>query len=376
MAEGTLVPAWSDRLAAWLAANRQKLLVALTLSVASEFVAWAVAAAYGYWSRGAALGLRSYCLWDCGWYAGIVRAGYAAAPAEHRAGDAANWAFFPLHPLLAGAVHRLTGLTPEESLLVVGSLLLPVAIFLFIALLEAHEIDLDPWLAGLLVAFNPESLYAHTGYTEPLYFALCAGALLALQRDRWLLAGLLGAAGSATRLVGAFLVVPMLARLVRPPAPAALLDRLLAIALVPLGVALFGWHLYGLSGDLLGFLHIQIAWDHVLQNPLLVWLRAIWHFGWNQLLAAAAVWGLCGALYLCLRRMVGYGLFLALATLLPLSTTVISLPRYIFWQPVFLVGLAMALSERPAVTPFLLPLFVAGNLLMSVAWLSLRIIAL
>ena len=376
MAEGTLAPTWSDRLTGRFAANRQKLVIALTLSVASELVAWAVAAAYGWWSRGAALGLRSYCQWDCGWYGTIVRVGYYAAPADHQAGGAANWAFFPLHPLLAGAVHRLTGLSPEDSLLLVGSLLLPVGIFLFIALLEAHEIELDPWQAGLLVAFNPESIYAHTGYTEPLYFVLCAGALLALQRDRWLVAGLLGAASSATRLVGAFVVVPMLARLVRPPrSRAAWLDRLLAIALVPLGVALFGWHLYGRTGDLLGFLHIQIAWGHIPQNPFLVWLRAIWHFGQYQLMAAVAIWGVLGALYLCLRRMPGYGLFLAIATLLPLSTTVVSLPRYIFWQPVFLVGLAMALSERPAVAPFLLPLFFAGYLLMSLAWLSLRTIA-
>ncbi len=168
----------------------------------------------------------------------------------------------------------------------------------------------------------------------------------------------------------------MLARLVRPAPPGAWLDRLLAIALVPLGVALFGWHLYGRTGDLLGFLHIQIAWGHVLQNPFLVWLRAIWHFGNNQLLAATAIWGLYGAVYLCLRRMAGYGLFLAIGTLLPICTTVTSLPRYIFWQPVFLVGLAMFLSERPVMAPLLLPLFVTGYLLMSLAWLSLRIVAL
>ena len=165
--------------------------------------------------------------------------------------------------------------------------------------------------------------------------------------------------------------VPAILDGIRRGAGPALLTLLLG-----LGVALFGWHLYGRSGDLLGFLHIQIAWDHVLQNPLRVWLQAIWRAGNGRWLALMAVWGLAGAIYLCLRRMVGYGLFLALATLLPLCTTVISLPRYVFWQPVFLVGLAMALSERPAVTPFLLPLFVAGYLLMSVAWLSLRIIAL
>ena len=335
-----------DRLAAWLAANRRKIGIALALWLLSEVFGWAVAAAYGYWTRGEPLGLRSYCLWDCGWYGGILLHGYQAEPLAHAAGDAANWAFFPLHPLLARALHGLTGLSPDASLVLVGSLLLPVGLFLFMQLLEAHAIDLDPWLAGSLVAFNPYGLYAQTGYTEPLYFALCTGALLALQRDRWLVAGLLGAACSATRLVGVFLVLPMLVRLVWPPPAAgaapgpALLERLLAIALVPLGVALFGWHLYGTSGDLLAFLHIQVAWGHVLQNPLLVWLRAAWHFGGGQLLALIALWGVLVAAHLCARGMVGYGLFLAVATLLPLCTTLTSMPRYIFWQPPFLIGLA------------------------------------
>jgi hypothetical protein len=114
----------------------------------------------------------------------------------------------------------------------------------------------------------------------------------------------------------------------------------------------------------------------VLQNPLLLWLRAVWHFGGNQLLALAGLWGVAGAAYLCGRRFVGYGLFLAAATLVPLCTTVTSLPRYVFWQPVFLVGLALALESRPSVAPFLVPLFVTGYLLMSLAWLSGRAIAL
>ena len=32
--------------------------------------------------------------------------------------------------------------------------------------LEAWKIDLDPWLAGSLVAFGPAAIYAHTGYSE------------------------------------------------------------------------------------------------------------------------------------------------------------------------------------------------------------------
>ncbi len=360
----------------WLAVNLKAFLVALTLFLASEAVAWIVAAAYGHWVIGKRLDLLSFCRWDCGWYGSIVDHGYDATPTLHETGDAANWAFFPPFPLLAGLLHRGAGLAIADSLLLAASLLLPVCIYLFIALVEAYEIRLDPWIAGSLVAFNPYVLYAHAGYGEPLYFALCAGSLLALRRGHWLAAGLLGGGTSATRLVGVFLILPMIERLLRRASRPAErrssggpLAPLLAIALVPLGLALFGWYLYFRSGDLLAFAHIQIAWGRLPGNPLLVWWSAASTVGGPQFFALATAIALLAALYLCLRKMAGHGLFLAAATLLPLSTGIGSMPRFVFWQPVFLLVLAQLLRRRQF-GRLLLPLLWAGSVAMTAAWFT------
>ena len=67
--------------------------------------------------------------------------------------------------------------------------------------------------------------------------------------------------------------------------------------------------------------------------------------------------------------MAGHGLFLAAATLLPLSTGVGAMPRFVFWQPVFLLVLAQ-LVKRPLVGRLLLPVLWAGSVAMIAAWLT------
>jgi len=351
------VPALIVGLFSWFSANRRTVLIAISLALASEAMAWITAAAYGHWVLGKQVGLRSFCFWDCGWYRSIVERGYDAVPWGHTNGDAANWVFFPLFPLLASFVHRISGLSPPDSLLLTSSLLLPVSIIAFIRLIEVYDLRLDPWLAGSLVAFNPYVIYAHAGYTEPLYLALTAGALVALRRDRWLAAGIMGSGAGVTRLVGIFLVMPMMTRLLQRwvrASPRASRDEaplvpFVAIGLVPLGLALFGLHLYDRMGDVLAFAHAQIgAWDHIPDNPIPVLWGALTVPGWYRFFALTAIAALFASLYLCVRGSIGLGLMLAATTLLPLFAGLGSMPRYVFWQPTFLLALAMLLQHRLA----------------------------
>lgn len=173
-------------------ATQRKILAALTLSALSVVATWGFVRGDDYWVLGQTLGLRSLCRWDCFWYGSILLYGYDTVPTRHPAGDAANWAFYPLFPMLARLWHRLAGLGFEDALIITGTLALPVCIYLFLELVEGDGIAINPWISGSLVAFGPYALYAHTGYSEPLYFALCTGALLALRRNCWLIAGLLG----------------------------------------------------------------------------------------------------------------------------------------------------------------------------------------
>ena len=109
-----------------LDARWRKILVALALSVLSEITTWIFVRGYGEWVLGQSLGLRSLCRWDCFWYGSILLYGYDAVPSRPPAGDAANWAFYPLFPLLAGLWHRLAGFGFEDSLIITGTLALPV----------------------------------------------------------------------------------------------------------------------------------------------------------------------------------------------------------------------------------------------------------
>ena len=49
------------------------------------------------------------CRWDCGWYVRLAETGYDPFPVPTMI-NAGNWAFFPLFPLLIGALRFVTGL--------------------------------------------------------------------------------------------------------------------------------------------------------------------------------------------------------------------------------------------------------------------------
>ena len=138
---------------------------------------------------------------------------------------------------------------------------------------------------------------------------------------------------------------------------------------MPLGAALFGWHLYARTGDFLAFAHIQAAWDRTLANPWLVWWHALRGDRAQIIFALIAAWALLASAYLWARGMLGYGLFLAAATLLPMSSAIYSMPRFVFWQPVFLLGLAEVVQHR-LMARILLPVLWAASLFMIAAWFS------
>ncbi|MFO1059453.1 MAG: hypothetical protein U1E53_21105 [Dongiaceae bacterium] len=362
---------------AWVAANRQTIVIALALGLASQASAWAAGAAY-FWWVGQPLQLTAFCKWDCNWYASIVDGGYHLAPGGIAAGDAANWGFFPLLPLLARLVRAVTGLNAGASLLLTTGCLLPACIAAFLRLLKAYGIALDPWLAGSLVAFSPYAVYAHAGYSEALYFALTASALVALRRGGWMSAGLLGGGAAATRLVGLCVVLPMLTRLLRPgggparpPGPVSgPLVPWVAIGLVPLGTALFCWHLYLRTGDLLAYQSMVVgSWDRIPDNPFVLLWACLVVPGWFRFFGLTILAGLAAAFYLCRRGEVGLALMLAAAILMPLSGAISGMPRYVFWQPAFLLVLAILAQHRVA-RLVLLPVLWGASIAMNALWLS------
>jgi hypothetical protein len=176
---------------------------------------------------------------DAGFYLAIAEHGY---PVHLRFPAAGRAAFFPLFPLLIRLTSYLTG----GSCLIAGlivSVLAGAASAVGVWALAARVRDRGVAdRAVVLYCFFPGAMTFGMLYSEPLAVALGAAALLALIERRWLLAGIIGAAGTAERPT---LIV--LAVVSGVAAAQAIWTRrewraLLAPALTPLGMlAFFGY---------------------------------------------------------------------------------------------------------------------------------------
>jgi len=178
---------------------------------------------------------------DAAHYFAVAQHGYS--------GSVVQRAFFPLFPLLIAAVHgllHLVGVTVSYALAgtVVAIACAYGALRALRALLAldlgAHAAERYVWLLVVL----PYAFILLAPYTESVLLLTSVGSLLAARKQRWWLAGALGAAAGACRLPG-LIVFPALlveyAYQVRRSEHRLSADAL-GIALAPLGaVAYFAW---------------------------------------------------------------------------------------------------------------------------------------
>jgi hypothetical protein len=286
--------------------------------------------------------------WDSIWYLLIAQHGYQATR------DAA---FYPLYPMLVRALSVLTGSLVTAAIAIsVGSMFGGLVLVRRLTELELGEKPART--AVLLIAFGPMAVFLSAVYTESLFLMLSAGTIYAARRGRWALAGALGGLASLSRVEGVLLAVPVLIlffygpRDDLPPRPTIARWRpryrfapaVLWSALIPAGAACFSAYLalrgFGLAATAQAQEHF---WNHRLVLPVVgVWdgVWAAWHelqqvlggvnaaaFTGQELLQLGflAVAGL--ALIGVFRRLpLAYGVYAALALLLPLSSPTIGDP--------------------------------------------------
>jgi hypothetical protein len=152
-------------------------------------------AAFGTWHR-----------WDALWYSSIAEHGYQYAGER----EATNVGFFPLFPLVNGAIMRVTGLPVEVSGAIVSTLITFVAC-LVLYKLTLGETD-DPGVARravvYLIAF-PAAYYLAIGFSEALYLLCVLGAFYCARRGQWWWSGAIAFLAGLARLHGALLIVPL-----------------------------------------------------------------------------------------------------------------------------------------------------------------------
>jgi Mannosyltransferase (PIG-V) len=213
--------------------------------------------------------LNGWANMDGGWYLSIAHHGYA-----HRYSEA----FFPLYPmlvrLLAGAS---VGYVPAAIAL---SLVCFVAAAMLLFRLTADALGgrVAFWTVVFL-SIAPTSFFFQAVYTESLFLLLSVALFFFAERRQWLAAGLMGLLATLTRSAGVVLVVPLALFYLQACdwQWRRLRAGLLAVLLVPCGLAIYMAYLWRARGDPLLFSQVEKRWHRHYAAPYLtVWqgLRA------------------------------------------------------------------------------------------------------
>ena len=306
---------WSSRLLIWLAGFGAVLVLGLHWST-TAFDPSNVTEGHGWLLDRL---IAPFARWDSAWYLVIAKHGYGAAGGTL---TSTRGAFFPLYPLVVGAIGQLG--VP----LVAAGILVSMGAFA-LALYGLHRLSTleitapHRWshpdvarMTVLVTALSPVAFFLSAVYSESLYLALSIGVFWCARKGRWATACVLGAFAAATRSAGVVLVLPIALLYLYGPRDDRAPDRpssaiagppqsswrrgLLALrpryrlradslwlALVPVGLAAFMGYLALSGGDGMTPFHVQAVWDRQFAGPFVAaWDGAVAAFdGARQLLS-------------------------------------------------------------------------------------------
>jgi hypothetical protein len=311
---------------------------------------------------------------DAAWFLRIATGGYAA-------GDGSA-AFFPGYPMAIKVVAWLPGLGPLGAALVISN-----ACFLG-ALVMLHGLTrLEGWSVGmarttvLLVAIFPTAFFFLAPYSEAPFLLLTVSAFWFARRDRWALAGLMGALAALTRSIGLLLVLALAVEAIQRSREdgGALLPRLAAAVAVAAGPALYFLY-WGVShSDLWAPVDAQREWQRELTFPLTTLANALtdaWRLGTYWLIDVVVVGVVVIAVLGGIRLLRGGYLTYSLASLaLPLSfpfptRPLVSMPRFVaVIFPAFWV-IARTIERKRLPEPLVVAAFAGGYAMLAALFIN------
>lgn len=297
------------------------------------------------------------CQYDCGWYVRLASEGYGSDSTYANYLDLPNYAFFPAFPWL---LRPFLALAPGMKLLV--GMLVSNACFAGLAVVGAVYVrrtrpEADAYLWVILLMIFPFGYIFSAIYSESLYDLLLVASVLLLVERRMLACAAVTALLCATRPTGVLMLVPIaIERGLYVWGNRKASDRLdvlgrglLPVAIAPLGLSLYMLDQYIQVGDALAFNHVQILWDRVWVGPWRTILDGLSAWDWYLVLepkriyslsydAGWAVLGLAVAGWVAVRRRFVEAWLLAASVLLPASTALHSMPRFVATNPFFLLA--------------------------------------
>jgi hypothetical protein len=299
------------------------------------------------------LWLDIWGVWDSYWYINIAKDGYSAEIGTSFSKTQANYAFFPLYPMLMRLIGTILGNKYYIAGIIVSNVCLLVACFFLYKLIK---LKLDPnislrSLKYLIVA--PTAFILSGVFTESLYLMLAVFCFYFAAKRQWLLVGIAGFFLALTRSIGFLMLVPMLYEYLQSKEFQwkKVKYDVLFLLLIPLGLLLFALYNYHLTGSFVAFSEIQAGWRRSLSNPLSVLFNGFREglfrpnvrilMRMKALIEATFSLAALGLLCLSFRKIwVSYWIFALYSILIPLSTGLESMPRYIL--PIFPLYIVLA----------------------------------
>lgn len=151
---------------------------------------------------------EGWARWDSGWYLGIARDGYTYRGPKVQS----SVAFFPGYPLAIRGTGWLIGDEARAAIVVTLACGLGVAVMFFRWCATRIGFRAAAFSLGVLLTY-PFAFYLFGAvYGDALFIAAVLGAFLLLENDQPVLAGILGIVATATRPVGAAVVVGLVVR--------------------------------------------------------------------------------------------------------------------------------------------------------------------
>ena len=311
--------------------------------------------------------------WDGIWYMRIIRRGYPDYVPHAITYDdpEARVAFFPAYPSLVRFVDRILPGGDTFAALVLN-LALGAVFIVLVGLLARHWFG--PRVARnamVLVAFFPGSFVLSFAYSEALLLAIGAACLLALVKERWLLAGVLAAIGTATRPNGVALVIACLVAAVLAFRRERSIKPFIAPLLSPIGFFAFQFWIDHHTGESRVWFRVQgEAWKEgasfgltALRNTLEAFTKPL--TSPTDLITAVSF--LCTILLVWIawrRRLpaIAWAYSAVILALMLLPATVTARPRFLFTAFPLLITAAIWLDEpeRREWWPYVIALSSAG----------------
>jgi len=299
------------------------------------------------------LWLDIWGVWDTGWYLDIATNGYSLPGTNPEAGNQANYAFFPLYPLLIKILGVIIGDNYTAGIILSNIFLIVACIFLY--KLVCLKSDQDTALRSVKYLFLFPTAFIFSGvFTESLFLLLTLICFYYAKREQWLFVGIAGLFLSLTRVNGIFVILPLSYEYLKIKRFRLNNIRInsLYLLLIPFGLFIFASYNYYLTGDFLAFVHIQSAWHRHLNSPLKVLSSGLFSLDYNNYFSAYFTLLFLGVLIIYYKKVdFSYWIFGMYSILIPLSTKLESMPRYIL--PVFPLYLIFAeLSNNSKVDQF------------------------